>query len=221
MNKLEEIKAICDGIKYTRNVPFEAKQIAKQNGIIIIVGGSDYLMYCYGAECFLTNHAEHSYGWEGDTLKDIEDDELEKEADQLGLMIWWCGEIEQDGLKIEGYNTEESGVFSYSVKEGIQALDFKVVEDGDIYCTGKIIKLPDGFNNSLPPKQETEVRREIISMMDEYFGDGCKDHFFKSDTYSSIVDNAVVLVFTHDLGSIEALDIVSNVYNAGANEYGS
>ena len=149
MNKLEEIKAICDGIEYSRDVPNEAKELAKENNIVIIVGGSDDLMYCYGAECYLTDHCEHSYGWDGDTLKDISDKQLEKEAEQLGLMIWWCGKIEDTGLKIEGYDTEKSGAFSYSVKDGIEALDFKVMEDNDVYCTGKIIKLPDGFKNAL------------------------------------------------------------------------
>ena len=149
MNKLEEIKAICDGIEYSRHVPKEAEELAKENNIVIILGGSDDLMYCYGAKCHLTDYCEHSYGWDGDTLKDISDKQLEKEAEQLGLMIWWCGEIEDAGLKIEGYDTEKSGAFSYSVKEEIEALDFKVMEDNDVYCTGKIIKLPDGFKNAL------------------------------------------------------------------------
>ena len=150
MNKLEEIKAICDGIEYSRHVPKEAEELAKENNIVIIVGGSDDLMYCYGAKCYLTDYCEHGYGWDGDTLKDISDKQLEKEAEQLGLMIWWCGEIEDAGLKIEGYDTEKSGAFSYSVKEGIEALDFKVMEDdNDVYCTGKIIKLPDGFKNAI------------------------------------------------------------------------
>tara|TARA_R110002012_G_C11297468_1_gene572860 strand:- start:5 stop:460 length:456 start_codon:yes stop_codon:yes gene_type:complete len=150
MNKLEEIKAICEGIEYSRDVPNEAKELAKENNIVIIVGGSDDLMYCYGAECYLTDYCEHGYGWDGDTLKDISDKQLEKEAGQLGLMIWWCGEIVDAGLKIENYDTDQNGAFSYSVKDGIEALDFKVVEyDNDVYCTGKIIKLPDYFKNAL------------------------------------------------------------------------
>lgn len=150
MKKLNEIKALCDGIEYNRGVPEEAKMLAKENNIIIIVGGSDDLMYCYGAECYLTDYCEHGYGWDGDTLKDISDKRLKKEAKQLGLMIWWCGEIVKDGLKIEGYSAEESGAFSYSVNDNIKSLDFKVIEgneEGDIYCTGKIIELPEGFKS--------------------------------------------------------------------------
>lgn len=148
-NNLERIKNICDGIEYSRHVPEEAKQIAKENNIIIIVGGSDDLMYCYGAECYLTKECEHPYGWDGDTLKDIFDEQLEKEAEQLGLMIWWCGSIASAGLEKENYSTDESGAFSYSVNENIEHLEFKVCElesdFSDVYCTGIIIKLPDNF----------------------------------------------------------------------------
>ena len=145
MKKLEEVKAICEGIQYSRNIPEEAKKLAKENNIIVIVGGSDDLMYCYGAESYLTRIVEHGYGWDGDDLVDINNKKLEGEAKQLGLKIWWCGEIEDKGLKIEGYSITESGVFSYSVNEKIKALDFKVMEDDDVYCTGKIIQLPEGF----------------------------------------------------------------------------
>lgn len=148
--QLEEIKSICDGIKYTRDVPKEAEELAKENNIVIIVGGSDDLMYCYGADSYLTDYIEHGYGWDGDTLKDIGDKQLEKEAKQLGLMIYWCGEIQNSKYSIENYNLDEMGAFSYSVKDGIEALDFKVMEDdNDVYCTGKIIKLPDNFIKSL------------------------------------------------------------------------
>ena len=149
MDVLNQVKEICDGIEYSRDVPDEAKMLAKENNIVIVVGGSDDLMYCYGAKCYLTDHCEHSYGWDGDTLKDISDKKLKKEAKQLGLMIWWCGKIKDGGLEIEGYNTDENGAFSYSVNDGIEVLDFKVMEEDEVYCTGKIIKLPDTFKSAL------------------------------------------------------------------------
>lgn len=148
MKHLQEIQSICDGIEYTRTIPYEATALAKENNCIVIVGGSDDLMYCYGAPCFMTNHCEHSYGWDGDTLEGIPDKELESEAAQLGLKIWWCGEIVDAGLSIEDYDVDESGAFYYSVKEGIEALDFKVMEDDEVYCTGKVIQLPSDFEPS-------------------------------------------------------------------------
>ena len=67
-------------------------------------------------------------------------------------------------------------------------------------------------------KKEVEVRREIHSMMEEYFGN--KSDFYKSDTYKMLVDNATKLVFVHGLGSVEALEIVNDVYNIASNEFG-
>jgi len=152
---LQKIKEICDGIEYSRDVPEEAKKLAKENNIIIIVGGSDDLMYCYGVDSYLTDYCEHSYGWDGDTLQNISDKKLEAEAKQLELMIYWCGAIDNTGYKIYDYDTEENGAFSYSVGEDIESLDFKVIErdkrigfDDEVYCTGKIIKLPEGFEVS-------------------------------------------------------------------------
>ena len=148
MKILNEIKEICNGIQYSRDIPEEAKKLAKENNIIVIVGGSDDLMYCYGADSYLANEREHSYGWDGDTLENISDKKLKKEAKQLGLKIWWCGTIEDAGLEIENYDTDKSGAFSYSVNEDIKALDFLVMEDDDVYCTGKIIQLPKDFKPS-------------------------------------------------------------------------
>jgi len=149
MEILEKIKNLCDGIEYSRDVPEEAKQLAKENNIVIIVGGSDDLMYCYGAKSYLTDKCEHGYGWDGDDLTDTGESELDLEALQLGLKIWWCGEIMETDQFIEDYNTVESGAFSYTVNDDIKSLDFLVMEEKDVYCTGKIIQLPDNFNISL------------------------------------------------------------------------
>lgn len=147
---ITKIQEICNGIEYRRDVPEEAKKLASENGFVIIVGGSDDLMYCYGAESYLTNYCEHGHGWDGCDLSTIKGDKkLKKEAKQLGLKIWWCGEIVEEGLKIEGYNTEESGAFSYTVNDDIESAEFKVMEDDEVYCTGIIIKLPNGFKSSI------------------------------------------------------------------------
>jgi hypothetical protein len=146
---LNKIKELCDGIQYSRHIPEEAEKLAKENNVVVIVGGSDDLMYCYGADSYLTENCEHSYGFDGEDLTKIKGDKkLKKEAKQLGLKIWWCGEIENQGLKIKNYDTEKSGAFSYSINENIQSLDFLVMEDEDVYCTGKIIQLPSDFVRS-------------------------------------------------------------------------
>ena len=146
---LEKIRAICDGYEYDRTVPYEAVEIAEKNACVIVVGGSDDLMYVYGAECYMTWCEEHSYGWHGDTLEGEDvDPDLKSEASQIGLRIWWCGRISPGSVEIPGYDTAKSGAFSYTVKEGIEYRDFKIMEDGDVYCTGKVIKLPEGFQSA-------------------------------------------------------------------------
>lgn len=148
MNVLEQIKNICDGIEYSRDIPEEAEKLAKENNIVVIVGGSDDLMYAYGADSYLTDYCEHSEGWDGcDLSKHASDKQLRKEAKQLGLKIFWCGSIDKTGETIEGYNTEESGAFSYKVNDDIEHLNFKVMERDEVYCTGIIIQLPEDFKS--------------------------------------------------------------------------
>ena len=92
-NNIDKIYELVNGIDYSRDIPKEAELLAKNNNIIIIVGGSDDLMYCYGAESYLTRRCEHGYGWDGSLLQNIHDKNLECEAKQLGLEIYWCGKI--------------------------------------------------------------------------------------------------------------------------------
>ena len=152
MKTIQKLKELCDGIEYSRNIPQEAKQLAKEEGYIIIVGGSDDLMYVYGADCYMTEERELPYGWDGDDLTDIDDKKLEKEASQLGLMIYWCGSIDRSDHVIVGYDVNKSGAFSYTVNDDIESEDFIVnetfEEGSDVYCTGKIIKLPEGFERA-------------------------------------------------------------------------
>lgn len=143
---LNKIHELVDGIVYTRDVPKEAEELAKQTNAVIIVGGSDDLMYCYGSDSYLTDYVEHSYGWDGETFEEIDDKQLEDEANQLGLEIFWCGS-NRNG-EIEEYNIEKSGAFSYKVKDGIEFKNFIVYENDkkeEVYCTGIIIELPVDF----------------------------------------------------------------------------
>lgn len=158
MKILEKIKSICDSISYSRDIPEQAKKLAKENNIVIIVGGSDDLMYCYGADSYMTDYIEHAEGWDGcDLAKHASDKQLRNEAKQLGLKIFWCGNIKKTGESIEGYNTDESGAFSYTVNENIKHLNFKVMEDEkEVYCTGIIIQLPDDFKSEKNKEYEDE-----------------------------------------------------------------
>ena len=149
METLKKIQSICNGIPYTRHIPEEAEKLAKENNVIVIIGGSDDLMYAYGAESYLTYYREHGEGWDGSDLeKHASDDRLKKEAKQLGLKIFWCGSIANTGETIKGYSVDKNGAFSYQVSKKIEYLEFEVMEydaTTDVYCTGIIIKLPDDF----------------------------------------------------------------------------
>jgi hypothetical protein len=144
LNKLFEL---CNGIAYNRSIPDEAEDLAANNGFIVLVGGSDDLMYAYGAKCYLTDQGELSYGWNGFDFSatDLNDSELKRETDILGLKIWWCGKIKHTGEILPWYDTDTKGAFSYSVKEGLLCKEFTVFENvgkPEVYCTGLIVKLP-------------------------------------------------------------------------------
>ncbi len=153
---LDKIQQLCDGLEYREDPCEEAQQLAKDNNCIIVIGASDDLMETYGVHCELTeNRGRGEFGCfdgtdfselqkyidDGDNYRDYR--QLKKEIDSIGLKVFWYGEIEGTGIKQENYNYEEMGCFCYTVKDGIEYRDFKVYEDGKIYCTGKVIKMPE------------------------------------------------------------------------------
>jgi hypothetical protein len=149
---LNKIYEIVNGIEYSRDVPEEAKKIARENNIVIIVGGSDDLMYCYGAKSYLTDYIEHGYGNAGEDLSKVSDENLKCEAKQLGLQIFWCGDIYGSHEKYKNYDSNIHGSFQYKVKEGIDFKEFTVYEDEyhtEVYCTGMILQLPKSFKPCL------------------------------------------------------------------------
>ena len=149
MEKIKEIQKLCEGIEYRHDIPKEAVKLAKENNIVVIVGGPGDLMYCYGAKSFLTDYEEHAEGWDGcDLAIDASEWQLRKEAKQLGLKIFWCGKIGKTGETIKDYDIDKNGAFSYQVSENIKSLNFKVMGDKHVYCTGIIIQLPQYFTSA-------------------------------------------------------------------------
>jgi hypothetical protein len=143
INKLFEL---LNGIEYSRDIPEEAKEMAEKEGYIIILGGSDDLLLCYGAKSWMTEYEEHGYGWDGEDFKNIADKKLQDEANQLGLEIFWNGKNQSN--KIKNYDWEKQGSFSYKVKDEVESKKFIVYEDiktKEVYCTGLIVKLPNNF----------------------------------------------------------------------------
>ena len=145
---LKKAKELLGEVVYRENLSKEVIQYAKDNNLIIIMGGSDDLMYVYGVDCYLTDYEEHDAGWDGEDLSLSENESLNKEASQLGLKILWCGKI-QDKQIIENYSIEESGAFNYLVNDNINSLEFIIYEnskeDGEVYGKGLIVELPKNF----------------------------------------------------------------------------
>jgi len=151
MKTINKIYDLVNNSYYREDLNQEAIEIAKEEGYIIILGGSDDLFYAYGAKSYLTDYEEHGYGWDGSNLKNISDKALEAEAEQLGLKVFWCGKIEDTGEEIPNYNWQKQGSFSYTVKEDIEFKNFIVLEEegsDEVYCTGIILKLPKDFKIS-------------------------------------------------------------------------
>ncbi len=147
---IEKIFELVNGISYTRDIPAEAKSLAKENGYIIIVGGSDDLMYCFGADSYLTDYIEHDVDTDGENFSKSKcNHNLKSEAKQIGLKVYWNGEIEHTGESIKDYDSTIKGyAFSYQVNSDLEFKEFTVFEDDDqkeIYCTGLIFKLPEYF----------------------------------------------------------------------------
>ena len=152
MSVLDKLFEMLNLMKESRNISDEAKELARDNGYVVIIGGSDDLMYAYGAESWLTKYCEHSYGWGGDALVDIGDKLLEGEASQLGLEIFRYGRImnwrTKELVKEDPTYSRDFGTFTYKVKEGIEFKHFLVAsydDPSEMYCQGIIIKLPDDF----------------------------------------------------------------------------
>ncbi len=169
---INKIYELCNNIAYTRSVPDEAIELAHKHGYIILVGGGDDLMYAFGADCWLTKHCEWNYGWDGCDFSEQEDlsEELKKETDILGLKIWWCGKIKHTRRCIPDYDTEKKGAFSYTVRPEIESKEFTVLEklgEPEVYCTGLIVKLPEGV---LKKEQDcptcVELRKRIKELED-------------------------------------------------------
>lgn len=151
---IDEIYRIVNETTMYRDIPDEAKALAREHGYIVIVAGSDDLMYCYGADCYMTRRIEHGGVYHGLDLSEHPDEKLRREASQLGLKVFWCGKLRtKDGGEeaIEGYSVKKYGGFSYIVGSDVESRNFSVLDDAtsggapEVYCTGIIVKLPGNF----------------------------------------------------------------------------
>ena len=120
-------------MNYSRTVNKGAIKIAKENNILIIVGYSDDLFYCYGADCSLVREVEHCYpcgiDFNNETFAEFGKFSTH-EAKQLDLIY-----------------TFKDGRFNFKVNEKLNFVTFDVCEYDKSCGIGIAIELPNNFIN--------------------------------------------------------------------------
>lgn len=136
------IQALLHGAEYDRNFPPQtAVELAKAAGVIIVAGASDDLMELYGA-------IRDEFGcYDGGTAL----------LDAKGLLGHWesvCDRGDQDEIrqwfvreakakKIEAIWAPKEPEASWVYQTDIPHITFDVMEDGELYCRGLLIRLAD------------------------------------------------------------------------------
>lgn len=138
MNK-EELAKMMDGVEYPGWKEIGAlKNVAKDNGLIIIYGQSDDLLEFTGA----TN--EEMGAWEGTTVLltpdlsvfPMEDDDGTDLSSQLKsyvkIVAEWCPKDDAGEI-----------IASWVITTELPHADFNIMEDGELYCKGIVIDIRD------------------------------------------------------------------------------
>jgi len=138
MNK-EKLANLLDGSEYPFRLNRKIRDLAKEDGLLVIYGMSDDLMELEGAisdECgcfnggsFMLDDQGILLPWDGDDYGDEYDAEqyFKRKPKAKMLEALWCEEEE----------------YSWTYKTDIPHACFDIVEDGEKYCRGIVIDLKD------------------------------------------------------------------------------
>lgn len=139
----EEMAALLNGRKYTREMSDREEKDAKNSGLVVIFGGSDDLCEMRGAIydeagapgiILITRN--------GSLLAEIEEDDAEV-LTKHGVYEAALAD-RQKAIKIEALWCEEAG-YSWTYKTDHPHASFDIVEDGEgKYCRGIVIDLSEG-----------------------------------------------------------------------------
>ena len=146
MDKIEILKSLVREVAYPfyDNLTKEAEEYAQNNNMLIIATHSDDLCFVYGADCFLSKQEELLTNcWRGTNFP--EEGGEQKEALQLGLLIYWKGTVFEEDVKMSNYDRDSHGCFFIECSNKINHRHFKVVRDKEVYGTGIILELPNDF----------------------------------------------------------------------------
>lgn len=135
----QELADILQGREYPNDVTKEIAMLAKENGLVIVHGGSDDIMY------FAGSMAEEIGAYNGHTAH----------IDVRGIVPEFadlCRDEDEDGLRryfaSEGKCREINAVWgeddiSWQYKTSIPHVTFDIMEDGEVYCRGIVFALED------------------------------------------------------------------------------
>jgi hypothetical protein len=134
----KEIAKLLHGIEYKRphQIPIQIQEIAKANGIVIVIGANDDLVQLCGAlndELCASEFKISPYG----VVPDFND--LLSRSDRDGLRSFFAFEYTSMPIKpIYGQNHK-----AWQYETPIVHDQFDIMEDGNIYCTGIVFRLAD------------------------------------------------------------------------------
>jgi hypothetical protein len=134
----EKLAELLNGNEYGNEITKEQEQLAKENGLVVVFGGSDCLMELRGAiyeEFGCYEGGEIKFTKEG---KQIEEDDME--VLEKYNVVPPLNTIEAIWDNPYGGNDE---CCSFQYKTEIPHSIFRIIEGDDLYCVGIVFNISD------------------------------------------------------------------------------
>ncbi|MFZ6774709.1 hypothetical protein ACO0LB_18565 [Undibacterium sp. SXout7W] len=150
----EEFAALLSGRTYGKEITKDEEVIAKELGLIVIIGASDDLVEIYGVE-------REEIGAYGGTSFMIDANGVLKPRDEIdndddvALQDYFFRR--GNSKKVEAIFDNDTG-YTWTYKTEIPHACFDIFEDGDAYCRGIVI---DSADLHVPASQESELAERL------------------------------------------------------------
>jgi len=132
----EDLAKMLTGSEYPLRLSKDIKQLAKDNGLVIVRGGSDDLMMFDGAINDEVGVFDGGIAlvYKGGLLEEREQMETDEE-----LEIWFNNK--KVAKQIEAF--WDRGEYTWSYESEIPHSTFEVKEDDEVYCLGMVFSIND------------------------------------------------------------------------------
>ena len=117
----------------------DCRELAKENGLVFVIGASDDLMELDGAI-----YDEGSCFDGGDVY--LDKDGIAQDGEHLANKITavWCGKVDDESVEDQDrFTTKDGRVFAWGYITDIPHTTFDIYEDGDPYCRGIVFSIED------------------------------------------------------------------------------